>query len=201
MKKTGIIIIAVLFVSLGISFGLNLKQNAERSNARRYLLNQLNSCLIDSSRELDKIISFTEYDLTNDNTKTDTLMRISDSLIRADSLLTQYKYTAPSEALVYGAIPNFEDIARTMGFGAGTFNDVRIDYILQDNHISESEVLYLTALKDDIARLTDSMQSSENPPNENKNLAITQLNNILRAFFDVWSYHNEDSPYYLLRSE
>ena len=201
MKKAGIIIIAVLVVLLGISFGLNLKQNAERSNARRYLLNQLNSCLMDTSLELDKIISFTEYDLTNDNTNADTLMRISGNLIRADSLLTQYKYTSSSETLIYGAIPNFDDIACTMGFGVGTFNDVRYDYILHDNVISENEVLYLTALRDDIAQLSDGMQSSENPPNENKNLSIAQLNNILREFFDVWSYHNEDSPYYLLRSE
>ena len=201
MKKAGIIIIAVLVVLFGISFGLNLKQNAERSNARRYLLNQLNSCLMDSSRELDKIISFTEYNLANDNTHADTLIRISGNLIRADSLLTQYKYTSTSETLIYGAIPNFDDIARTMGFGDGTFNNARFNYILHDYVISENEVLYLKALRDDIARLTERMQSSENPSNENKNLTITQLNNILSGFFDVWSYHNEDSPYYLLRSE
>ena len=42
MKKAGIVIIAVLVVLLGISFGFNHKQNAECSNARRYLLNQHN---------------------------------------------------------------------------------------------------------------------------------------------------------------
>ena len=201
MKKAGIIVIAVLVVLLGISFGLNLKQNAERSNARLYLLSSVNACFVNISVELDKVISGVENGTTTSNYNRDTLLRISDYLYKADTLLTQYHYSRPSAGLKYTAVYNFGFIASTMGFGSGTANDIRFNCILYDDEISDSEILYLTALRDDITRLTDSMQSSENPPNENKNLTITQLNNILSGFFDTWSYYNEDSPYYLLRSE
>ena len=200
MKKARIIM-AILVVLLGISFGLNLKHSAERNNARGYLLNQVNYSFVNISRDLDKIISFVEGGLTNDNTITDTLMRISSDFMKVDSLLNQYRTSSPTEKLSYGAIPKFDDIALTLGFGNGTVNNMRYNCILYDNIISENEILYLTTLRDDIQRLSEGMQSSVNPPNENEKLSIAQLNNLLREFFAVWSYHNESSPYFLLRSE
>ena len=200
MKKFRIII-SILSVLLCISVGLNIKQNSDRNKARRYLLNSVNACFVNISRELDKVISGIENDMTNYNYNRDTLIIISNCFIEADTLLMQYKYSRLSEGLNYGAVPNFNDIAHTIGFGSGTFNDVRYNCILHDDVISENEMRYLVALRDDIVLQLGRIQSTKNPPNENEKLTIAQLNNILNDFFDTWSYHNENSPYFLLRNE
>jgi len=200
MKKSRIII-AILVVLLGISFGFNLKHSAERNNERRFLLNSVNSSFVNISRDIDYILSFTEYDEDTVNTITGSFIHILANFREVDRLLNQYRVFFNSESLNYGAIPNFDDIARTMGTSYGTFNGVRYNCIMYDNIISENEVLYLSALRDDLARLMDGMQSTVNPPNVNESLTTYQLNNLLRDFFDTWSYRSENSPYYLLRSE
>jgi hypothetical protein len=156
---------------------------------------------ISISRDIDPLISSAEHSLTKDSTIINTLMRASSHLIEADSLLNQYKHFSPSVKLNYGAIPNFEDIALTLGFGFGTINGTRYNCISNDSVISENEVLYLTALRDDLVRLAEGMQSTEYHLRANENLSLAQFENILQDFFMIWSYHNENSPFFLLLNE
>jgi len=80
-------------------------------------------------------------------------------------------------------------------------NDMPYNGILVDDVISETEIRYLEILRDDISLIVSAMESPDNPPNENQNLTVLQMDNILKTFFDKWSFHNEESPYFLLRTE
>ena len=70
--------------------------------------------------------------------------------------------------------------------------------ILEDGVISEDETQYLTILRNDIDTMIESMTSSEDPLQENPDLTTTQIDYILKVFFDKWSWHEGNSPYFLL---
>ena len=192
-----IIIIIVLAVALAVSVWQNISSSKERVRARQYLLNAVFSTLTNASRELDDLISFIENNDSDDAMKRDKILDISDHLVRADTLLKQYQYSN-NEGLNYMEIYGFGYISQTLRYGQGVSNDTPWNGVLLDNIISENERLYLTALRDDISHIIAEMKSTDDPFNENRNLTISQLNSILRDFSDKWSYHNENSPYFLV---
>ena len=202
MKKNKVFTIAivVLIVALAVSVWQNINSSMERVHARQYLLNAVFHNLVNTSSELDKLVSFIENNDVNDAMKRDTILDVSDYLVKADTLLTQYQYST-SAGLNYGGQSTFAFISYTLCYGQGALNDLSWDGILRDDIISENEFAYLTALRDDISLVIISMTSADDQFNENKNLTISQLNSILRDFFDKWTYHNENSPYFLLESE
>ena len=128
---------------------------------------------------------------------------ISHYFVRLDTVLKQYAtYFPPKGGVrnVYTGIFDFDFISYTLTGGTGTANDTPYTGILVDDVISETEIRYLEILRDDISLIVSAMESPDNPPNENQNLTVLQMDNILKTFFDKWSFHNEESPYFLLRT-
>jgi len=111
--------------------------------------------------------------------------------LRKNCLPNFGKNTLPS------TFPDFAHIAFTLGFSSGTVNGVGYDGVLMDNVISEDETQYIVALRNDIAIIVSDMQSADNV---DQNLSIRQINAILNEFFRKWSYHDENSPFFLLHN-
>jgi hypothetical protein len=204
-NKVAILIISVLIVALAVSVWQNISHNRRNDSARIYMLTHIFDSLMDASRELDTLIPSLENDAESDELIRWSIMNISNSLIRAHTLLTQYRFTA-TMGLRYGVHPyDFQFISTTLGYGHGFVNDVawngRWDGLLFDSVISENEISYLTALREDIAIVISEMEFGELPVNANENLTITQLNNILSTFFQKWTFNNENSPLFLLARE
>jgi len=207
MKKNKIVIIAlvVLFIVSVVSVGMNIKKASEQDRVRRILINHSYSALMSISRNLDGLIYNIENDVTDYETNRQSLTMIAQYFVRLDTLLKQYSIEFPPKGIVRNVYPgtpfDFDYIAYTLTAGTGSANDMRYSGILVDGVISENEIRYLTILRDDIDLVIAAMVSTENPPNENQNLTSTQIDNILITFFEKWSYHSENSPYFLLRSE
>ena len=199
MKRIFIVVIILLSTALVISVWQNIGRSKERVRARQYLFNAFFTELTNASRELDDLISLIDDNDFEDAMKRNAILRISDFLVRADTLLRQYQYSTLA-GLNYMEIYGFGYISQTLRYGQGVSNDMPWNGVLFDNIISENERLYLMALSDDINQIIAEMKSTDDPLNENKNLTITQMNRILGDFSDKWSYHNENSPYFLLES-
>ena len=207
MKKNRIVIFAliVLLIVSVVSVGMNIKKASEQDRVRRILINHSYSALMNISRNLDGLIYNIENDITDYETNRQILTMISQDFVRLDTLLKQYSIAFPPKGIVRNVYPgtpfDFDYISYTLTAGTGSANDMRYSGITVDGVISENEIRYLMILRDDINIVIASMVSTENPPNENQNLTSTQIDNILDTFFSKWSYHNENSPYFLLQSE
>jgi|GEM_PF-1277769 len=207
MKKNKIIVfsfILLLIISV-VSIGLNIKNASAQDRIRRNMINHVYSELTNISINLDGLIYNIENEVTDDETNRQSLTMLSHNFVKVDTILKQFGSWFPDTGFgvnVYaGGVFDFGYISYTLTAGTGTANDVPYSGITADNTISENEVRYLTVLRDDIDLIIAAMVSAENPPQENQNLTVSQLNNILNDFFSKWSYLHEDSPYFLLRRE
>ena len=196
MKKSEIIIIALILL-LGVSALLNIGNLVSRDAARQNAVIQIYSCFRDASINLDILIDNIEKGMVDDTANQGTIAMLSTDLVTADTTLKRYASWFPRAGLSYGAFPDFAHIAFTLGFSSGTVNGVGYDGVLLDNVISENETQYIVALRNDIAIIVSDMQSADNV---NQNLSIRQLNAILNEFFRKWSYHDENSPFFLLHN-
>jgi len=197
MKKSGIIIVA-LIILLGVSIWLNISSLTSQSTARQNLVNQVYSSFRDASLNLDVLIGNIENGMMDDAVNRGTIALLSTDLVTADTTLKRYVSWFPKEGLSYGAFPDFAHIAFTLGFSSGTVNGVGYNGVLLDNVISEKEIQYIMALRNDIAIIVADIQAADQV---NQNLSINQLNAMLNEFFRKWSYHDESSPFFLLRNE
>ena len=173
----------------------------DQINSRKGMLNFVYHNLRNTSYILDELIPNIENEETDYEANEATLMALSFYFVKLDTALSQYRMHYPSERLAYGSIPNFDYIASTLTSGSGVANNLYYSGIPRDNAISENELLYLTYLRDDILIMVESLISPDNPPQENDKLTIRQLNSILDTFFSKWSFHSDNSPYELLRTE
>ena len=203
MKKAKIstVVMIVLVVALAISIWQNISYAKERNSARGLLMNQVHSSFRNISLQLDGLIHNIDEMESDEYYRYSqrTIIQISNNLVVADALLSQYRGYFSDVRLDYGStFSNFEYISYTLSGDGGTANDIVYESILQDPAISEKEVRYLTALRDDIESIYMAMESADSSPQEDKNLTTAQLSVILNAFFDKWSPHNENSPFFLL---
>ena len=206
MKKNKVltVVIIVLIIALAVSAWQNIRYVNEHNSARGLLMNQIHSSFRNISLQLDGLIHNINEMESDDyyNYSQRTIIQISNNLVVADALLSQYRGYFSDVSLDYGStFQNFEYISYTLSGDGGTANDIRYESILQDNAISEKEVRYLTALRDGIASIYTAMESAESSPQEDKNLTTARLSVILNEFFDKWSPHNENSPLSLLVNE
>ena len=203
MKKNRLLVFALVFLLIisAVSIGFNIRHTSEQGRIRRNMINHAYSDLTGISFDLDGLLYNIENGITTDESNRLTVSVLSHRFVSLDSTLARYVYYFPSEKLYYGGTFDFNYIAYTLTSGTGTANGMPYAGVMSDNDISEAELRYLTILRDDINLIVADMVSTEISPQENQNLTISQLNRVLSAFFDKWSYHNEDSPYFLLRSE
>ena len=70
--------------------------------------------------------------------------------------------------------------------------------IMKDEILSDSDIIFLTRLKDDISIAVK--QLSENPDvfGYNKNLSLNEIENILDEFSRKWGDNAEDNPWLLI---
>ena len=202
-SKAVYLTIAVLLIALVFSVWQNINRASEQDYLRKLLINHSYSALMNISRGLEGLIDNIDNNVTTFEDNRQTLIMLSHDFIRLDIRLTQYGTAFPPSGInrnTYVGTPfNFDYIAYTLTAGTGTANGVSYSGITADNTISANEVLYLRTLKDDIDQIIGEMVSPANPPNESQNLTSSQIDYILGIFFDKWSYHNEESPYFLLR--
>ena len=208
MKKNKIVLFAfiVLLIISAVSIGMNI-QNAKRQDMiMRIMINRAYSELRTISLGLDGGLYYHHNPSSDPAYEIDrySLNNLSRNFIKLDTVLKQYATCFPPKGIVrnvYANIFDFDFIATTLTFGTGVANDMLYNGILVDDVISETEIRYLEILRDDISLIVSAMESPDNPPNENQNLTVSQMDNILKTFFDKWSFHNEESPYFLLRAE
>jgi len=207
MKWKKIIIFAlIVFIIVSAVSIVQLTKNAsEQDLIRRKMINHVYSEMMTISRNLDGLIYNIENDVTDYEANQQSLALLSQNFVRMDTILKQHGNWFPNKGFgvnVYpGGVFDFGFIAYTLTAVTGTANEMPYNGITVDNVISENEIRYLKALKDDIDIILAAMVSDENPPNERQDLTIPQVDEILNAFFSKWSFQNENSPYYLLRSE
>ena len=195
----------MLIVS-AVSIGLNIKNATDTERLRKDMINGVYSELRTIALGLDGLLYYHYYPSGEPGNEIDrqSLTSLAHSLIRLDTMLKQYATCFPLKGgarNVYTGIYDFGFIADTMTIGEGMANDMPYNGIFIDDAISENEIHYLEILRDDISLIVSSMVSPDNPPNENQNLTVSQMDNILDVFFSKWSFYNEESPYYLLRIE
>ena len=207
MKINRIMIIAliVLFVISAIFVRLNIKNTSEQDMIRRKMINHAYSEMMNISQNLDGLIQNIESETTSYETNQQSLTLLSQSFVRLDTILKQYGNWFPANGFgvnVYsGNIFDFGFISYTLTAGTGTANGMPYSGITADGVISGNEIRYLVNLKNDIDEILAAMVSDENPPNERQDITIPQFDGILNNFFSKWSFQDENSPYYLLRSE
>lgn len=207
MKKNNILIfvLVILFIISAISIGLNIRNVSEQKQLRRNMINNVYSELTTISFNLNGLILNIESGITTYETDRQNLTMLSRYFTKLDTVLTWYATCFPPKGIVRNIYPgapfNFDFISYTLTDGTGTANDIQYSGITADGVISHNEIQYLTILRDDIDLIVGAMVSVENPPQENQNLTTSQIDAILNTFFSKWSFHNENSPYFLLQKE
>ena len=197
MKKNRLIP-AILAVLLVISLWMNVQHYAEAERTRRMLFNGLYHQLSNAAFNLDGLLTNLENGVTEDATIRQMLGNVADGFLQVDTILGQYATYFPEERVHFVSTFGFEFIAYSLGGGGGTASGARYRGVLADDVISERDVQYITALRDGANGLVSQMQNPETGLGEDPKLTIDRLNRILGEFFDVWSFHNEGGPYYLL---
>ena len=206
MRKNKIVIftlITLLIVS-AVSIGLNIKNATNQNRIMRYMINTSFYEAVDISRSLDSLIVDVGNKAVVSEDARNTLTAISHSFVRLDTVLKQYAtFFQPKGTTrnAYTGILDFNFVSNTLIAGTGAVNDNPYNGILVDDFISENEARYLAVLKEDIDLIITAMASTDNPLQANQSITVYQMDNILSLFFSKWSYHNEDSPYFLLRAE
>lgn len=207
MKKNNILIfmLVILFIISAVSIGLNIRNISEQERLRKNMINNAYSELTTISFNLNGLILNIEDGITTYETNRQHLTMLSRYFTKLDTVLTWYAtYFSPkgSSRNIYPGFPhNFDFISFTLTDGTGTANDIQYRGITADGMITYNEIRYLKFLRDDIHLIVGSMVSAENPPQENQNLTTSQIDTILNTFFSKWSFHNENSPYFLLQRE
>ena len=206
MKKNKIVLFALitLLIVSAFSIGLNIKASKQQDKIKRYMINVSFNEMVNISRNLDSLI----VDLSNNTPISEetrnSLTTISKNFIRLDTVLKQYATFFPPKGTSrssYTSIPDFGTISDTLITGTSVVNDSSYDALLTDDQVSENEARYLNVLKEDIDLIITAMASTDNPLQANQRITVYQMDNILSPFFSKWSYHNEDSPYFLLRTK
>lgn len=207
MKKNNVLIfmLVILFIISAMSIGLNIRNVSDQERLRKDMINNVYSELTTISFNLNGLILNIENGITTYETNRQNLTMLSRYFTKLDTVLTWYATYFPPKGSgrnIYPGFPyNFDFISYTLTEGTGTANDIQYSGITADGVISYNEIRYLTILRDDIELIVGAMVSAENPPQENQNLTTSQIDAILNTFFSKWSFHNENSPYFLLQRE
>ena len=199
-KNKIVIFTLILFIVISVvSVGQGMRNSSAQNRIMRNMINSAYHELYIISLNLNDLLMGMENDNAAANLRV--YSTLSRSFARLDTTLKWYAVSFPPKGIIrssYHGMPDFSFISDTLTDGTGGFNNMQYSGILFDGKISEKEIRYLEILRDDIDVILASMVSSENPPQENQNLTIRQIDDILNAFFSKWSFHHEDSPYFLL---
>lgn len=193
----GLLLLSILFI------GVNVKKASKQEQIRKSMVNNVFAELTTISSNLKGLLNNIENETTSYEANQQTLITLSCDFTTLHTTLKWYanifqmKDTFRSS---YTGITDFEHLAFTLTAGTGEVNDFCYSGIQKDGAISQKEVEYLSTLKNHIDIIIQAMTSKENPLQEDQNLTTSQMDDILSAFFSTWSYHNENSPYYLLES-
>lgn len=203
MKRDRLFIfaLAVLLLISSISIWNNVRRTADQEHIRKAMINDTYFKLNRISSNLNRILLEIDTQATDYATKEKSLTFLAYNFMQLHTTLKYYAMSFPPKGKLrssYTGIIDFEHIGHTLNVGTGTVNTNSYSAILEDGSISEDEMQYLITLKNDIDVMIESMTSSENPLQENTAITTTQLDYILNLFFDKWSYHTENSPYFLL---
>ena len=204
MKKRFTIILIVFLGALVFSFGSNIRNVSEQSEIKRAMLNHVFTELVGIYRGLDSLIYSIENEEADAKTIQQSLIMLSRNFTRLDAILRWYATSFRPRGVSrnhYTGVINFDFISSTLTASRFAINDILYYGVMESCVMSENEILYLSILRDDISVIIASMASDENPLLENQNLTVYQMDNILNVFFSRWSFHYENSPFFLLRSE
>lgn len=200
MKRNRLLIfaIAVLLLISSISIWNNFTVYSKQEHIRKLMINHIYFELTNISSTLDDMLVKMDSQPTNDDMQKEKLIILVRDFIQLHTTFKYYSLSFGNLNTTYALVTDFEFIANTLTSQTGVVNSNAYSGILEDNEISENEYQYLTILKSDIDIMIKSMTSVQNPLQENQELTTIQINNMLNLFFDKWSWHKEDSPYFLL---
>ena len=182
----------ILAALLLISLGMNVRHYAEQAAARHSMIVALTNYLNMAAHGLDARLRDMDNLPPESRETPEELRYIGECYVRLDTLLTQYSYAHPGEQLRYSPAYNFAFIAHSLG---GT--NMADSGVMRDDVISDNELRYLEALRDDTFAMIDRLWQGT-PKDQYPNPSIAQINTTLNDFFDVWTRYNEGSPYHLL---
>jgi len=201
LKKNKILILILIALSIIVVIFVrqNLRNASKQEEIRKDMINSAYCELTTISTELESLLSNIKQSSYESNS--DTLIYLSYNFTRLDTILKCYTTMFPRVRYRNDYVINFDFIAHSLISERRSVNDMTYNGILVDSTVSEKEIKYITALRNDIDSIISDMISTENPPQENKNLTTSQIDTILNTFISKWEINNEDSPIYLLRSE
>ena len=197
MKKNKYIrlIIAMLLLISSLSIWNNIKTSLHQDYVKEVMVNHTYFKLNDISKTLSSVFDEKDSQSEDYHKQQEQLNLLKNDFIELHSILTYYSIIFETN---YGGFINFEFVSDTLTTGTGNVNSNVYNAILEDNKISEDEYEYFSILKNSIDVMIQSMTSNQNPLQENQELTTDQFDNILILFFDTWSWHDKDSPFFLL---
>lgn len=193
--------LAILVLMSSISMWNNVSRNKDQEHMKKVMINDMYFKLNRISSNLNRILQEIDAQATEYTTNEKELIFLAYNFMQLHTTLKYYAISFPLNGEFrssYTGIIDFEHIAYTLAYGTGAANTNSYSAILEDGFISENEMQYLITLRNDIDAMIELMTSSENPLQENTDLTTSQLDYIVNLFFDKWSYHKENSPYFLL---
>lgn len=200
-NKLVVFVIAILLLISTLLISVRVDNASKQKQIRKAMVNNAFVEFIKISGNLERLLNNIENEITSCEANQQTLITLSCDFTALNTTLKWYDNVFPvkdSSRSSYTSISDFEHIAYTFTTRTGVVNDFGYSGIMMDGTISENEVKYMRILKSDIDIIIQSMVSDENPLQESQNLSSSQIDNILDTFFSKWSYHNENSPYFLL---
>ena len=197
MKKNKYIrlIIAMLLLISSLSIWNNIKTSLHQDYVKEVMVNHTYFKLNDISKTLSSVFDEKDSQSEDYHKQQEQLNLLKNDFIELHSILTYYSIIFETN---YGGFINFEFVSDTLTTGTGNVNSNVYNAILEDNKISEDEYEYFSILKNSIDVMIQSMTSNQNPLQENQELTTDQFGSILILFFDTWSWHDKDSPFFLL---
>lgn len=193
--------LAALLLISSVSVWNNISRAADRERIEKTMMNDIYSELKNVSYRLNDILLEIDTQASDYVTSEESLTFLACNFIQLHTTLKYYAISFPPKGISrssYTGIIDFEHIAYTLTAGTGEVNTNLYSGILEDGAISKNEAQYLAILRDDINAIIELMTSSENPLQENSKLTTTQIDYILNSFFDKWSWHEKNSPFFLL---
>ena len=185
----------MLLLISSLSIWNNIKTSLHQDYVKEVMVNHTYFKLNDISKTLSSVFDEKDSQSEDYHKQQEQLNLLKNAFIELHSILTYYSIIFETN---YGGFINFEFVSDTLTTGTGNVNSNVYNAILEDNKISEDEYEYFSILKNSIDVMIQSMTSNQNPLQENQELTTDQFGSILILFFDTWSWHDKDSPFFLL---
>ena len=201
-RKTTVWFVVIFALLLSVSILKNIATAKETNRIERVMTAESYHLLYTITYELENIMSVPDARLLDEQTgnKLIYLSNLFNKLHTTQKIYaTSFQTTGSRNS--YTGLFDFQYIARTFVSGWWETNGVVCNGIMRDSRISEDELQYLSLLHKDMTELLASLSDDTDPLTMKEDINPYYMDNLLKAFFEKWSWHSIDQPPYRLLME